>query len=67
MNKEIITVYTFEIKGTVKVSLSGSDTDTLYWAAVESAIEKAKKEIEVEWIDNCKETVEYIEISRKYL
>jgi len=51
MKGKPMTEYTFEIKGTVKVTLEGRDTDETYQKALEEAIKKVIEEIDQDWLD----------------
>jgi hypothetical protein len=46
-----MTEYTFEIKGAVKVTLKGSDTEENYQKALDKAVREAAEKIDIDWVD----------------
>jgi hypothetical protein len=44
--------YTFDLKGKVKVTLQGKDTDENYDIAQKMALKQALKQLDEDWIDD---------------
>jgi len=61
MKGKKMTEYTFEIKGKVKVTVNGMDTEENYQKALQEAVDKAKKEIDQDWVlmDDVDEYTDY--------
>jgi len=61
MNGTKKTEYTFEVNSKVKVTVDGRDTEENYHKAMLEAIEQAKKEVDINWLDdvNAEEFTDY--------
>jgi hypothetical protein len=59
MKGTAMTEYTFNVSGSVTVTMEGTDTDDNYEAAMKEAVEQAKAEIDGDWVTDCTAPEEY--------
>jgi len=60
-----MTEYTFEVRQTVKVTVSGNDTDENYEKAENEAIRQIKHDIDNDWLE-LREVTEYKDFENEY-
>jgi len=60
-----MTEYEFEISKTIKVTVSGTDTEENYEKAMEEAVRHVKYDIDVDWLE-CRDAEEYTDYENDY-